>query len=759
MVTRRGFLLDFAVLAVWPGSFRTVLPRFRTPPMRHLLALGILAALQSPAGQAATGAASVMCGAYPLLAERADLAATDGDAHATADHVTSHDGQHFRFDGNVRIARDGNLVRAGGIDFNNTTSAWQAGGGVLWQGSNLLLKADAMHGTTTPQTGRADVVTYQMLDARGNGTAMSAELLPGNQARLEHVAYSTCPPAARGWELRAKRVDIDETKHVGRARNVSMRLGEVPIFWFPYLRFPTTDARQTGVLYPTLGYSGQRGFDFTVPVYLNLAPNYDATLYPRLMTQRGFMLGTEFRYLTDQSHGEIRWDYLVHDRVADRSRGLLRATSDTRLAPGWNFDVNLNHVSDRHYFEDLGDGMYRAATQLLPSSIYLRGEGEWWSAAVGADRYQITDPDLPGSFEPYQRLPRALFDGEIPVAGSLLAGIDSEFVSFHKDAGLDGRRLDLTPYITWPLQGSYWHVTPRLAYRYTGYKLQRDADSSPTRTTPIASLDAGLVFQRDTHLFGSDWTQTLEPRLYYLRVPYRNQSDIPIFDTSEQTFDFWQLFSANRFSGADRQMDANNLTFALTSRLLDSDGIERMSASLGQIRYFDPQRVQMPGAPATDFAGSAWVGQISTALTERWRLNLAQQWNPNRDQHHTDLSTIALQRLLDDDGVLNFAYRYRRGYLEQVDASAVYPLTPAWRLVARWNYGIEQHKTLEALAGFEHDSCCVAVRLVARHFVHNTRGDTDNGVLLEIEFKGLGEFGQRTGDFLGHAILGYQPLR
>ena len=734
-------------------------PLLRPPPIQRLLAIGILAALSPLPALAQAVLPAETCAASPLLAERMPLPKPDDDAtRAVADNVHSDDGVNYAFDGNVRLLRGQELLRTSRLRWNNDSTAWQADGSVIYQDRALLMRAERMHGSTAPRDGTAEGVDYQMLDSRGNGSAASARLRSDDHAVLERMSYSTCPPQARGWELRAKHVDIDQNTDTGRARGVSMRLAGMPILWLPYLRFPTSDARQSGLLYPSLGYSGNRGFDITLPWYLNLAPNYDATLYPRLLGRRGAMLGAEFRYLAARSQGEIRFDYLAHDKLADRSRSLLRARSTTRLAPNWRFDVNLNHVSDNRYFEDLGDGLYRAATQLLPSSAYVRGEGAWWSAAFGADRYQITDPDLPQRFEPYRRLPRALFDAELPLGGALLAGVDSEFVAFRKDGGLDGERLDLEPYLEWALQGPYWHLTPRLGYRHTGYHLDRDQDRSPQRGTPIASLDAGLVFERSLHFADLDWTQTLEPRAFYLRVPYRNQDDIPIFDTSEQAFDFWQLFGRNRFSGADRQMDANNLTLALTSRLLDQDGMERLSASVGQIRYFSPQRVQMPGRPGSDFSGSAWVGQVSASLNERWRVNLAQQWNPNRDDHHTDLSTIALQRLLDDDGVLNLAYRYRRGYLEQIDVSALYPLNPRWRMVGRWNFALDQRKTLEALAGFEYDSCCALVRLLGRHYVRNSAGDTDNGLMLEIEFKGLGSFGQRAGDFLGHAILGYRTF-
>ncbi len=704
-------------------------------------------------------ASAAQCGRFPLYDNRVtglETATADGQpaVKLQSDSIDSRDGQHYQMSGHVQLQHGEKVLRAGQVDWQRDSGAFQADSAVRYQDGGLLLKASHMRGNSMAGTGSADDVDFQMLGSRGNGHAGEVQLLGNNQSTLDKVSYSTCSPEQKGWELRAKRIDIDQNTEVGHARNVTMRLHGVPILWLPWVRFPTTDRRQSGLLYPTLGYEGSRGFDLTVPWYLNLAANADATLYPRLITRRGSMLGAEFRYLGDNSEGVIRGDYLAHDRVADRSRGLLRARSHTRLGDDWRFDVNLNHVSDRKYFEDLGSSLYSNATHLLHSAVYLSGRGDGWHASVGADQYQITDPELPSSFEPYKRLPRATLALKQRLGRTLEYGLGSEFVSFRKDQGLDGRRLDLEPYVDWNLQGPYWHVNPRLAYRITSYNLDRSSDSSPSRNVPIASLDAGLNFDRSTSLFGSDYTQTLEPRLYYLRVPYRDQSDIPIFDTSYQTFDYWQLFSPNRFSGADRQMNANNLTLALTSRLLDSGGAERLSASIGQIRYFEPQRVQLPGNPATDYSGSAYVAQVTTRLSERWRLNLAQQWNPNSD--HTDLSTVSVQHRTWNNGVLNFAYRYRRNYLEQLDFSSSYPLNSRWNLVGRWNYSLDQGRTLEALAGFEYSSCCVAVRLVGRHYVRNTAGDISNGIMLQIEFKGIGSVGQGTENLLRHAILGYQ---
>ncbi|MFA7319962.1 MAG: LPS assembly protein LptD [Dokdonella sp.] len=686
----------------------------------------------------------------PTQGERA-LADTEIKGRQTQ----SGDGETYVLEGDASIQQLDQLIRADRFTYARTSTQWTAQGNVRYQDRDMLLSASEASGTTAPNQAKVKQVRYQLLSSRGNGRAASAVLADSEHASLDQATFSTCALDAPGWEFRAADIDLDQTNGIGRAHDVTFRIGDVPVFWLPYASFPLDDRRKSGFLYPELGYSNQRGFDLAVPYYLNLAPNYDATLTPRLMTQRGLMLGGQFRYLTDSSRGTIEAEWLPNDRDTDSRRSLLHWDDATRFNAYWGATVDFNHVSDDRYFEDFGRSLSIAATTLLPSSAYFRGQGSWWKASVGGDEYQITDPTLSVAAEPYRRLPRATFDADHSLLGNLDAGIRSEYVSFSKDNAVDAHRLDLYPYLAMPIERAAWFVRPELGFRYTSYQIDRDADKSPHRGTPIASVDAGLRFERALDLGGSGYTQTLEPRAYYLRVPYRDQDNLPLFDTQEVPFSFGQLFRSNRFVGADRQMDANNLTLALTSRLIeDSSGSERVSASIGQIRYFDDQRVQLPGRAGTDFNGSTYVGELDLRINERWRATFSNQWNPNSDR--TELSAVGIQNRFGNDGVFNVSYRFRRNLLEQADASVLIPLNPSWRLVGRWNYSMFDRKTLEAFAGIEHDSCCIAWRLLARRYVHNIERDMSNALYFEVEFKGVGSLGQKTGDFLRRAILGYQ---
>lgn len=713
----------------------------------------------------------------------------------------------------VRLVRADQVMQAEDATYNADSTAYDAKGNVRYQEAGMLLRADRITGTTTPNQGDAYNVQYQLLQSRGNGVADHAKVLDPQHGRFTDATYSTCDVGSRQWEFRAKKMNLNKETGVGEARSATMRYRGVPFMYLPYFTFPLDDRRKSGFLYPTFGSSTRSGTFLNLPYYLNLAPNYDATITPGYYSDRGPMLGGEFRYLLPRSNGTVDFQYMAHDKgpdddesgTSDRDgstrRWLLQLTNSTTIAKGWNFSANINRVSDNQYFRDFSNDLYSSAIGLLSSSAYVSTGGKYWSAAIGADDYQNVDAGLNNYVEPYRRWPRATFNLEAPVASWLDAGIDSEAVAFRKTdrapfdrvngrGQVDGNRIDLAPYLAADFSGASWFVRPRVEYRYTGYRLDSDyrtfnyTKQSPSRSVPITSVDAGLIFDRQTSLFGNSYTQTLEPRLYYLYVPYRNQDDLPAFDTNVMSFDFWQLFSTNRFSGADRQQDANNLTAALTTRLLDDNGVERLSASIGQIKYFSDQRVQMFGTPQTDFERSDYVAQLGVQFNDKWRLNSSYQWNPNKVQspllnsrnqvfyqgRDTDLATVQVQRRIKGDGILNFSYRYRRNVMEQFDTSVVYPVSERWRALARWVFARRDvlpnqfgngtftysHRTLEAAAGIEYNSCCVAIRVLGRHYVHDYLRATDNAIMFEVEFKGVGSLNPQSGQYLRRAILGYQ---
>lgn len=686
------------------------------------------------------------------------------------DEFDVSDRSRIGIQGDVEIRRADQLLRTDRLNYDSASGDYAVDAPMTYQDAGMLVSADRGAGNIEEGTVDLSGVRYQFLQSRGNGRAERVQILDPERSRLERMSFSTCDIDDPDWELRAKQIDIDQSTGVGKARSATLYFRGIPLLYTPYGEFPIDDRRKSGFLLPTIGRSNSGGLDLMLPYYLNLATNYDLTLYPRIVGSRGYMLGAEFRYLFEGGHrGEIFGTYLPDDDKYGDSRGYFELKHHSRLGEQWWFDADIRQVSDDRYFEDFGDSLSIASTSLLPSRAGVYGRGSWWNAAVTVDAYKIVDPTVPTQFEPYRRLPRATFEAKEHIGLGFVAGIDSELVHFTKNEGSDnGTRLDVYPYLALPIERSGWFMRPELGWRQTEYDFDAQLGKrDESRGLPIFSYDAGLIFERETNWFGRDWLQTLEPRLFYLYVPYEDQSDIPIFDTQELTFGFGQLFRTNRFVGADRQGDANQATFALTSRLIDAaDGRERITASIGQIRYFREQRVQLPCNPQPtcvpverDFSASAFVGELNFRLSDDWYASVGGQWNPETDR--TDVSSFRLQKRLPGDGVVNFTYRYRRNtaqnrpFLEQVDASVLYPLNERWRLIGRWNWSILDSATLEALGGVEFESCCYAIRLLGRHYVRNTDGDRNNAIYLEVELKGLGSLGRKSEDLLRRAIVGY----
>lgn len=705
----------------------------------------------------------ILCGTDPLLPFfRADLprdGARDGvPAEVSAVRFNVLEQQRYVLDGDVELLRLDQFLRAPRLTYDHDAQSYVAEGPLEYQDRDLLLSAARAEGNLARDESTLDDVRYALIDLRGNGQARQIARR-GETSALRELTYSTCPPADRRWELKAGTLDIDHAEGVGRATRVSVRVGRVPLLYLPYASFPIDDRRRSGFLYPRLGYDANAGIDLALPYYWNIAPNYDATVTTRLIGQRGVMLGGEFRYLFERHRGELSGSWMPDDDLAGRDRGSFTYRHNGRLSQNWIVQADLNHVSDPRYFEDFGDSLAARSASLLESRALLRGRGQFWNAMVALQRWEITDPFLPDSAEPYRRLPRAVFGWDQPFGEFLNVGLRSEAVAFDHDTLASGQRLDLYPYLRFGYERAGGFLRSELGYRYTGYHLDRDfrsqlPGSSPDRALPVFSLDSGLVFERPASLFGHAVSQTLEPRLFYLRVPYEDQSDIPVFDTRALDFSFPQLFRTNRFSGADRQSDANQLTVALSTRFYEDDsGRERLSASLGRVFYFDPPRVELPGVPVLDRDGSAYVGELAVALSQRWSLALGHQYDP--ETRRSELSTVRAGYRTQRGDLANIAYRYRRNLLEQIDTSFIVPINDRWRLIGRWNYSLVDSTSVEALGGFEWNDCCIALRVLARHYVRNREGEKNNALFFELELKGLGSFGRSADDYLERAILGY----
>jgi LPS-assembly protein len=631
-----------------------------------------------------------------------------------------------------------------------------AEGSVRFRDDQLGLSAtDASMDLEAEQTALSQV-EYKLRSSHARGTASTAQLDSENdQTHLTEVTFTTCPVGNKDWQFSAREMDLDHETGVGRARGLGLRFKNVPLLYLPYASFPLDDRRKSGVLFPRIGSSDDGGLDLALPVYWNIAPNQDATFTPRYLSDRGTMAQVEYRYLSENSFGILDLQYLPDDDQLNTHRSYSTFRSVSHLGPTWTADIDLRHVSDDQFFEDLGDSLATSSISYVRSRAELRAQGDWWQGQLMLDTYQTIDRDIRPDQEPYERLPRLNFTASRALGQSnLYFNLGAEAVDFSRDVGEQGSRVDLYPSIAYPVYRPAYFLMPSLGLRHTRYSLERSFDNSPTRTTGIASVEGGLFFEREMARSGN-WLQTLEPRFYYLYVPFEGQGNLPRFDTADLTFSFNQLFRTNRFTGGDRQGDANQLSLALTTRLIDQDrGRPILDASIGTIVYFSDQKVQLNSSTAQQANTSPLVAEINYRPADAWRVSLGIQYDP--EDNETDVGQVSVRHVAPSGRIINLAYRLRLGSVEQLDASFLLPLRENWKLIGRWNYSLLEDTSLEAMAGFEYESCCWAFRAMGRRYVRNQDGDKRNAIYFELELKGLGSLGRNTERLLERAILGYR---
>lgn len=656
-----------------------------------------------------------------------------------SEHFDAPPERPIRFYEDVRVEQGDQWLETGELIYNRETGRIELPGLLHYSDALIGLKADSGWVETEQSRARFDSVEYRFMRGEGSGSAQLVELLSESTARVEQFDFTTCDPERPDWQLKAGRVDLDMDRGTGVARHARLDFKGVPILYSPWLSFPLDDRRKSGFLYPSLGFSSDDGFDLSVPWYWNIAPNQDATLTPRLIQDRGAMLGTEYRFLTRRQRGQVDLELLPSDRKADGSRYFGQFEYRARMAPRWGAAANLRRASDNDYFVDLGSDLVDSATQYLRSDVSVRGSGRNWSLQMMADAFQVLDDTVGPGAEPYRRLPRISMAVDQPLTAGFELAMDNELVYFDRDAGITGARLDIYPRLRYNLLRPGWFFRPELGLRSTHYELSGTSDDSLSRTTPIASIDAGMIFERSLR---GGRVQTLEPRLFYLYVPFEDQSDLPAFDTRDLTFGFSQLFHHNRFSGADRQGDANQLTLALTSRLLNAgDGRSLFDVSLGQIVYFRDLEVQLGDLPVDERNRSATVLEANWRPARAIAASIGLQWDS--EENETQVARFGLSYRGRDGLQAALGYRYRRDRVDQVDVRFRYPVHRNLNLIGRVNYSFEDDQRLELLAGIEYESCCWALRLTGREYVRDRDAETRTAVFLELHLKGLGSLGRR----------------
>lgn len=525
--------------------------------------------------------------------------------------------------------------------------------------------------------------------------------------------------------------------------------------------FPIGDARKSGLLAPRIARSETRGFEVSVPWYWNIAPQADATITPHNMTRRGLQLQSQWRYLNTWGHWQLDNEYLDNDTKTNTRRTFTQLRHSGAPFPGWTSSINTSRVSDALYFSDFGESYELSSITHLERRFDLNYRAAYQSGyytfRTRLQQYQTIDSTTPARDKPYQRLPQLTFDAKTATLASGLAfDVNAELVSFEREDSITGQRFNVKPRISLPLTKSFGFFTPSLGTWHTYYSLDSNDTSnldSISRNVPVFSLDTGLFFDRIT----KGGTQTLEPRLFYLYVPFEEQADIPVFDAGTYDFSFAQLFRENRFSSADRIGDANQLTLALTTRFQTSGGREWAHATIGQIHYFDDRRVALSGNSADTIERSNLVLDLSATMDNAWSASAIWQGNPTREA--TDRLTTRLG-YKNNDNYIDVTRRFRAFDHDQVDLSFNMAVNNRWRAIGSWQYSLDDKRSTQTWLALEYESCCWAFRTAAhRHLIDDIDGDDekDNGTTLyfELVMKGLGSVGDRLGSRLERDILNY----
>ncbi|MDD5461144.1 MAG: LPS assembly protein LptD [Methylococcales bacterium] len=703
--------------------------------------------------------------------------------------------------GNVEMSRADQRASSRSANYDSVSEVLDLHGDVYYSEDELALHSDSatlklatdqakLRGVqfitpSTPLRGQADVV-YR--DSK-------------SFSRYKKVAFTSCRPGNQDWVIHASDLKMNKVSGKGTVKNAWIEFKSVPVLYTPYLSFPIDNRRLSGFLAPSFGHTRLSGFNISAPYYWNIAPNYDATFYPRYLTERGPLLAGNFRYLAPQSRGSVAAEFMPHDQLLDKARYLGSIKNTSFLTPGISSNLDLNYVSDKTYFAELGNALSFANYNYLRSTAdvnYIH-PGVYFSSRI--ENYQsisttngITTTSANGATKttnvplPYRKLPQVNLNLDhafhfMP----LYTAMENEYIYFQHSDQINGQRLNTKPSVSIPLQTSSAFFTPKLSLQHTQYFLSNQIQGTQTpnsisRTLPIFSADSGLFFEKGLSIANAPYLHTLEPRLFYLYIPYRNQNDIPLFDTAQYDFQYGTMFRENSFSGVDRIQDANQITTALTTRLVDDKaGLERLKLSIGEIFYFRDRRVTAPAVPVQTGNFSNVVTELSSELTHQLSLNTGLQWNPQ--QNDIERGKAALHFSTEDNKIFNIGYLYRKNPLIpdrsndiiNSDVSFRWPIYDNWYAMGRWQYSLLYNTTQDSFFGVEKENCCWRFRVLGRRYINNLAnidvssivsntsqvisGTAQNGVFFEIELKGLGGLGDDLDRFFEQAIYGYRKKR
>lgn len=696
----------------------------------------------------------------------------------TADHATGVGQEEVQAKGNVQVRRNDQTLTSDWLSYDQKQDRAQAGDQfTLKQRQDTTICGSALDYYLNQRTGQAKDTTFESENEEGKRVQGSGEevlFLGNNKYQLNHSALNTCQPGDASWYIKAPKIKLDKEKNVGQAYNAQLVFKGIPILYTPWIDFPLDGGRKSGLLAPSFSF-GQDAYIET-PYYFNIAPNYDATLTPRYIYSRGLMLGGQFRYLQPKLDGQMSGQVLLDDKKIKKDRyvwsGTHKQTIDNVLPVPIYFGYDVTQVSDDDYFRDFGSRFQVASNVNLNREVWLNsqfnlGPGNAYTS-LKYQRYQTLQDEHKTRDKPYARLPELKFGYNQQIMQAKF-DLMTEMTRFHASGKQNGNRFVANPSVAWDFNREWGFFRPKFALHYTQYQLdefKQLKSENKDRTLPIISADTGLFFERPSMMANISHTQTLEPRLYYVYIPSKSQNNLPNFDSSENEFNFTQLFRENRFSGQDRINGANQITTALTTRYIDNEnGLERFMLTVGQRFHFSKDEMSLSGAiHDRDKTGSDTLVEVSGDINQNWRmshfyhfnqaLNKSERYSMSLNYHPNPGKLISLRYLYDRDEEI---YSGEYGKLSQIDLGVHWPIGQKYSVVARQNYSLADHMSLEQLLGIEYRDNCWALRMVAQRYVTD-RNKNKMGFFVQLELGSLGGLGNDPSEILRQAIPGYRRV-
>ena len=718
----------------------------------------------------------------------------------SADRIQGVTGKESVAEGNAELHRGTTAVYADWLKYTEATEDVEARGRVRIERGGDVISGPSLKYRVNDSTGIFERPEFMLAPRKGQGIqpvtgrghARTARFEGEDKYRLFDAFFTTCKPGNNDWYMAVGELDLDYTRNVGTARSATIYFKEVPIMMAPYMDFALNNQRKSGFLPPLIGSSGKNGPEITLPYYFNLAPNRDLTVSPRLMEKRGVQLGGDLRFLERYFYGQAKAEVLPKDLILQQSRSAVSLIANYNQPGFIAGGLNLNRVSDDNYFRDLSSRINIAAQTTLLRDGYLTYSGGWWNGGSwnltgrvqGFQVLQDAARDIP---VPYGRAPQFVLNAAKQDAG---AGLDfnlaGEVVDFRHPTNVTGVRSTVYPSLSLPIITAGSFLIPKIGLHSTHYVLDPNGNvpsiipgapansGTLSRTLPIVSVDSGLIYERTANWQGQSLIQTLEPRAYYLLVPHRDQGRIPLFDTAVADFNYAQIFSENSFVGGDRINDANQLTLAITSRLLyTSTGQEAVRATVGQRYYFKDQQVILdPTATPRTYRSSDWLAALSGRLAQSWTAESGLEYNGRESR--AERVTVGVRYQPELLKTLNMSYRYLRDQLNQIDVSSQWPVGRGWYGVGRLNYSLMDKRIVEGLAGFEYNSDCWIGRVVLQRFAVAAgsvipgplgsvpqvvaAGSSHNAIFLQLELNGFSRIGSNPLEALKRNIPGYARI-